>query len=75
MIPALTLVLVFMVISSYDVLSTPNNCAQLEADQREAVASRKNSLCICPLSLLIGNSSERPGAVKGAPVLRGGAYP
>jgi hypothetical protein len=27
---------------SYDVLSTPNNCVQLEADQREAVASRKN---------------------------------
>src|SRR6266481_6471596 len=49
---------------SYDVLSTPNNCVQLEADQREAVASRKNSLCVCPLSLLTGTSSERPGAVK-----------
>ena len=30
---------------------------------------------ICPLSLLIGKSSERPGAVKGARFLRGAAKP
>ena len=29
-------------------------------------------LCICPLSLLIGRSSERPAAVQGARIVRGG---
>jgi hypothetical protein len=49
---------------------------QLRADQREAAESRKlRRFCICPLSLLIGKSSERPGAVKGAPILRGEANP
>jgi hypothetical protein len=60
---------------SYDVLSTPNNCEQLEADQREAVASRKKQPLHFPLSLFMGKSSERPGAVKGARVLRGEAHP
>jgi hypothetical protein len=54
--------------SSYDVLSTPNQFAPLDADQREAEASRKKSIRVCPLSLVTGKSSKRPGAVKGARV-------
>jgi hypothetical protein len=38
---------------------------QVGADQRFC-------LCICPLSFLIGDSSERPAAVQGARVVRGG---
>ena len=48
---------------------------QVEADQREAAGrahSRWFCVCICPLSLLIGNSSERPAAVQGARGVRGG---
>jgi hypothetical protein len=38
---------------------------------------RGNGICVCmlPLSLILDRLSERPGAVKGAPLLRGEANP
>lgn len=61
---------------SYDVLSTPKLFVQLGADHREAAPSRDvRMVCVRPLSLIIGKSSARPGAVKGAPVLRGETNP
>ena len=54
------------------ILCTPTFCP----DQREAgPRCRESALCICSLSLLMEESSERPGAVQGAPVLRGEANP
>ena len=51
------------------------SCRAARGDQREAAPRRKRRglwVCICPLSLLIGKSSERPAAVPGAGCVRGG---
>src|SRR3954471_8413490 len=56
---------------SYDGLSTPNFVVQLGADQREAGRSRKRALQL-PAFPYLSQSSERPGAVKGARFVRGG---
>jgi hypothetical protein len=49
---------------SYDVLSTPNNCVQLGADQREAVASRKIVFALAPFPFsleIFGTARSRQG--------------
>jgi hypothetical protein len=51
-------------IISYDVLSTPNNCVQLDADQREAVASRKTVFALAPFPFsleIFGTARSRQG--------------
>ena len=50
--------------SSYDVLSTPSLLSSSGPTNGRPDGAAE--LCICPLSLISAESSERPGAVKGA---------
>ncbi len=63
---------------SYDVLSTPNllsSSGPTSGRAHKATNQERFGLCICRLSLVIGKSSERPGAVQGARFVRGAANP
>jgi hypothetical protein len=64
-----------LIFHSYDVLSTPkllSSSGPTDGRQHRAANGEGFCLCICPLSLLIAKFSERPAAVKGARVVRGG---